>query len=246
MVEELTIKKSDLWKYATFALLIIVVIGAIFIFKGHSATGNNTNDTNAAAIDLSTFTSNSLLYPSVGPDNSKNTVVEFADFQCPYCALASGLPNWSSQYVSQYGDLVGVAKNIENAAEQGQLRFVFVPMNFLDRNGAGESTWAGEAAYCAGDQGKYFQMHDAIYAASTGPQEETGKYTKANLEIIAQSIPGLDQAKFKSCLENDTYITAIQASTSAAFSAGIQGTPAFFVNGKSVQPSWAAVQAALK
>ncbi len=239
---KITVKKSDLWKYTTFIIIIAVIIGAVFLFKINGSSSN----TNETAINLNTFTSNSVLYPSIGPDNAKNVVVEFADFQCPYCAIASGLPNWTSQYQSQYGDLVGVAKKVESAAEQGQLKFVFVPMNFVDRGTDGESTWAAEAAYCAGDQGKYFQMHDAIYAASTGPQEDTGKYTKAKLEIIAQNVTGLNQTQFKSCLESDTYLSAITSSNNEALNAGIKSTPAFFVNGKQVNPSWSAVQAALK
>lgn len=250
MSEDITIKKSDLWKYATFVLIAVVVIGAIFLFTGHgasSSTGNATN--NSTSVDVSAFTSNSALFPSIGPSNAKNTVIEFADFQCPYCALASGLPNWTSQYTSQYGDLIGVAKNVETAAENGQLRFIFVPMNFLDNPSSqygNESTYASEAAYCAGDQGKYFQMHDAIYAASTSPSEDTGKYTKANLKIIASGISGLDMSKFDNCLDSDTYLSAASQSTAAAFSAGVQGTPTFYVNGKSVTPSWSAIQAALQ
>lgn len=250
MSNEITIKKSDLWKYATFVLLVVVVVALIFLFKGHSSNGS-VNDNGTGAVNLNAFLSNSVLYPSIGPSDAKNVVVEFSDYQCPYCALASGLPSWSAQYKSQYGDLVGVAGQAENAAEQGQLKFIFVPMNFLDRDSSrnpivGESTWAGEAAYCAGDQGKYFEMHDAIYAASTGPQEETGKYTKDNLKTIAAGISGLDTSKFNDCLDSDTYLSAIKASNAAAFSAGVTGTPAFFVNGQQVNPSWAAVQAALK
>ena len=253
-----TISKLTLWKSA---VVILVVLLAASIFTGgfgtktSAGTGAATTQQNAgttqqqAVTDLSIFTNNSSLYPSIGPDNAKNTVVEFADFQCPYCALASGLPSWtqSSQY-SQYSSLIGTAKSAETAGENGQIKFVFVTMNFLDNPSSPfgtESTYAAEAAFCANDQGKFWQMHDAIYAASTGPTEDDGKYTKANLTKIAQGISGLDMNKFTNCLNSDADLSKVQQSAQAASSV-VQGTPTFFVNGQQVTPSWAAIQAAFK
>ena len=242
-----TIKKSTLWAVGAFALLVLLVVsiftGGFGIMKstGNAAnTGTNTN-TGTANIDPSVFLSNSGLYPSLGPSNAKVTVIEVADFQCPYCALASGLPSWASQYASQYGDLIGAAGNVEQLAQQGKVQFIFVPWSFLGQ----ESIYAAEAAYCAGDQGKYFDMHDAIYQASDGPSEDTGKYSKANLTIIAKSISGLDQTKFNSCLQSDADLAKVQQIASDVQKSGVTGTPMFFVNGKQVQASWAAIQAVI-
>ena len=252
----LTIKASSVWKVSCAILAILLVASILtggFGIKG-ATTGSavqNTQETGTTqqqAVDLSVFESNSDIFPSAGPDNAKNVVVEFADFQCPYCALASGLPSWASQYATQYGSLIGVAKSAEQAAEDGQIKFIFVTMSFLDNPQSQygtESTYAAEAGFCANDQGKFWEMHDAIYAASDGPSESTGKYTKANLEKIAQGISGLDQAKFKECLENDTDLSKVQQSQKAA-SQVVQGTPSFFVNGQQVNPSWSAIQAALQ
>ncbi len=251
----ITLKKDSLWKGAV-VILAIVLIASIFTagFGIVKPSGAVTQNTGAAqqqgntSADLSVFTSNPDVYPSLGPDNAKNTVVEFADFQCPYCALASGLPSWASQYASQYGGLVGAAGSAEQAAQQGQIKFVFVTMNFLDNpsstNGT-ESTYAAEAGFCANDQGKFWQMHDAIYKASTGPTEDDGKYTKANLIKIAQGISGLDMTKFTNCLNSDADLSKVKEAASAA-SAIVQGTPTFYVNGQQVSPSWAAMQAAFK
>ena len=263
MSEEKTIsfKSSSLWKFGTVILAILLIASILtggFGIKAPAGTGSavqNTGNTAAtgatqqpAVVDLSVFASNSDIYPSTGPDNAKNTVIEFADFQCPYCALASGLPNWTSQFASQYSSLIGAAKSAESAAESGQIKFVFVTMNFLDNPQSQygtESTYAAEAGFCANDQGKFWDMHDAIYKASTGPTEDDGKYTKANLEKIAQTIPGLDQAKFKTCLESDADLSKVQKSAQAA-SQVVQGTPTFFVNGQQVSPSWTAMQAAFQ
>ena len=258
----LTIKTTSLWKYGFVIVLILLVVSIFTRGFGIGGTGNVANNQQAAAnatqqttgttqltaSQEAAFTTDPGLFPSVGPDNAKNTVIEFADFQCPYCALASGLPNWTSQYASQYGSLIGAAKNAESAGQSGQVKFIFVTMNFLDNptstNGT-ESTYAAEAAFCANDQGYFWQMHDAIYKASDGPSEDTGKYTKSNLEKLAQSITGLDQTKFKTCLESDTDLSKVQQAASAA-SAVVQGTPTFFVNGQQVTPSWTAIQAAFQ
>ena len=65
------------------------------------------------------------------------------------------------------------------------------------------------ADMCALDQGKFWQMHDAIYSASDAPAEDTGKYTKANLTIIAQGISGMDMTKFNNCLNTDADLARV-------------------------------------
>lgn len=248
-----TMKKSTLWVAGAFVLLVLLVISVFTsgfgIMKptGNAAANNNANANTGATggtptIDTSVF-SDSNLFPTLGSSNAKVSVIEFADFQCPYCSLASGLPSWASTYASQYGDLIGAAGNAEKLAQQGKVRFTFVPMSFLGQ----ESIYAAEAAYCAGDQGKYFEMHDAIYTASDGPTEDTGKYTKANLTIIAQHISGLDMTKFNSCLNSDTDLAKVQQVTTDVQKGvtNFPGTPLFFVNGQYVASSWTAIQAAI-
>jgi len=250
----ITIKKDALWKGAAFVLMVALVIsmftGGFGIGKGsvtgNAATGNAAAGTGSSAVDVSAFTSDSSLFPSLGPSNAKYTVIEFADFQCPYCALAAGLSNESKQYASQV-PYYGIATQLEQLANQGKIRFIFVAMNFLDSTNRGgttqESTWAAEAAFCANDQGKFWQMHDAIYAAND-MSEDDGKYTKANLEKIAATISGLDTAKFNSCLENDTFLSKVQQSEQAA-STVVSGTPEFVVNGQQVQASTSAIMSAI-
>ena len=123
-----SIKKSTLWVIGVFVLLALLVAsvltGGFGIMKSNNTgTGNaaaNTGNTAAATtINPSAF-SDATLFPTLGPDNAQYKVIELADFQCPYCALASGLPAWSAQYASQYGDLIGSAGNIEQLAQQGR------------------------------------------------------------------------------------------------------------------------------
>ncbi len=239
----ITLKKNDLWRYSTFLLLLVVLVGAFFVFRGSSGAANVTNtgsNQQQGVVDLSVFSSNPDLYPSLGPSDAKNVVIEFSDFQCPFCAMASGLPSWVSQAQAQYGDLINSAKNVEALASQGKLRFIYVPMSFL----GAESGYAAEAGYCANEQGKFWEMHDAIFTAQT-QGENTGKYNKDKLEVLAQTISGLDQSKFKTCLESGKYTSAVQTAAGQASTAA-SATPTFYVNGKQVSASWNAIQSALQ
>ncbi|MEK6828707.1 MAG: thioredoxin domain-containing protein, partial [Nanoarchaeota archaeon] len=170
------------------------LIGQLSEINGGSSAGG----TSSGPADLATFTSNPSLYPSLGPDDVTNVVVEFSDFQCPFCAMASGLPSWvsGSQYQSQYGDLIGSAQKVQKMAKEGKLKFVYVSMSFLGE----ESVYAAEAGLCANEQGKFWEMHDAIFTAHDS-KENNGKYSKDKLKIIAAKISGLDKTKFNSCLD---------------------------------------------
>lgn len=257
----ITIKTSDLWKYSTFVLIAILIVGAAFVILGRGSNGSGgAAGAGAAGAGqaagqgttgpslLAAIKNNPDVFPALGPKNAKVTVTEFFDFQCPYCGLASGLVPWGGPYAnsSQYGQLYGSSQMAENLAKQGKIRFVGGVMSFLDsRTNASskESTWAAEAAYCAGNQGKFWQMHDALFAAQT-QGEDTGKFDKPKLEILAQNVTGLDQAKFKTCLENDETLSTVQKSEQVA-SQFAQSTPSFFVNDKQVSASKSAISAAI-
>ncbi len=232
-----SVKKDALWKYSTFILAGILIIGAVIFFNNGSTTGATVN---TGDVDLSEFLNNPDLYPSIGPANAKNVVIEFSDFQCPYCALASGIPSWTAQYQTQYGDLIGVAQKVENLAAQGELRFIYVSMSFLGQ----ESVHAAQAGLCANEQGKFWEMHDAIFRASTGPSENDGKYSKTNLKTLAQGISGLDQNEFADCLDNDKTLSDVQTVASQA-SKVASGTPTFYINGQKVPASWTEISSAL-
>lgn len=251
------LKKDTVYQFAIGILVVLLVVSivtggfgmkssgaAVAANTGAAANANAQAGANAATTaDVSAITGNSNLFPSIGPDSAKNVVIELADFQCPYCALASGLPNWTSQYSSQYGALIGSAGSAEQAAAQGQIKFIFVPLSFLGQ----ESVNAAQAAYCAENQGKFWQLHDAIYKASGGPQEDTGKYSVPNLEKIAAGVSGIDTSKFNSCLENNDTLSQVNQAMAAVQNAGFQiSTPQFWVNGQQVSPSWSAIQAAFQ
>jgi len=239
----ITIKKDDLWKYSTMILAVVVIVGGLLMFSGgDSSTGGAVANAGGATVaDLEPFLLNPQIYPSLGPEDSKNVVIEFSDFQCPFCAMAEGSAEWVAQYQSQYGSLIGVAGTVQEMAANGELKFIYVPWSFLGQ----ESVYAAEAALCANEQDKFWEMHDAIFEAHDG-EENNGKYNKDKLQVLAAGISGINKAEFNSCLENDDYLSALQQISSDVQGAGVTGTPTFFVNGQKVSASTSAILSALK
>jgi len=151
-------------------------------------------------------------FPIKGDKNAKVTIIEFADFQCPFCE------KWFSDTGTQI---------IKNYVDTGKAKFAYRDYAFLGQ----ESTWAAEAAECANDQGKFWEMHDYLF--SHQGSENSGTFSKANLEKFAADL-GLNTDQFNSCLESDKYAKAVAADLADGQKVGVSGTPATFVDGKIV------------
>lgn len=147
--------------------------------------------------------------PVLGDAKAPVTVVEFGDFQCPFCRqyFENNQPSLVSNYVNT-----------------GKIKFVWEDYTFLGQ----ESFWAAEAARCANDQGKFWDYHNYLYSHQGA--ENSGTFTKPKLEGFAAAL-GLDTASFNNCLNSDKYLSAVQQQTQYGGSVGVQGTPATFVNG---------------
>jgi protein-disulfide isomerase len=140
-----------------------------------------------------------------GPANAKVEIVQFSDFQCPYCAKAADVVH---QIKAKYGDRV---------------KFVFrqFPLTMHPR-----ARDAAEAALAAGSQGKFWEFHDLLFKN----QQQLGR---ANLEEHAKAA-GLDVAAFKKALDEHKYGPAIDADLKLGADVKVQGTPSMFVNGARV------------
>jgi protein-disulfide isomerase len=143
--------------------------------------------------------------PSKGPANAPITIVEFSDFECPFCSRV--VPTLE-EVQEKYGDKV---------------RLVFRQYPLPIHPSAPK---AAEAALCAADQGKFWEMHDIMFAQ----QKELGV---EQLKAKASQI-GLDTEKFNQCLDSGAQAAAVQADMEAGARAGVNGTPAMFINGISV------------
>jgi protein-disulfide isomerase len=141
--------------------------------------------------------------PVRGSAKAPVTILEFSDFQCPFCVRARPTV---ARVRESYGDKV---------------RWVFrhFPLSFHPY-----AEKAGEAAACAGDQGRFWEMHDALWAHNT-------RLELADLKGYASAM-GLDAAAFGQCLDSGRHAGLVGRDTEAGASYGVSGTPAFFVNGR--------------
>jgi predicted DsbA family dithiol-disulfide isomerase/Skp family chaperone for outer membrane proteins len=143
-------------------------------------------------------------HPSRGPAAAPVTIVEFSDFECPFC----------------YG-LYPTLRMIEkNYADQVRIVYRQFPLNNIHPR----AQKAAEASLCAHDQGRFWEMHDSLF----GFQEQLGV---AALKQRAEELK-LDTAAFNTCLDSGEKIDAIKADMADAAKAGVTGTPTFFVNGR--------------
>ena len=147
-----------------------------------------------------------------GDPNAPVTIIEFADFQCPYCGrfFVQTKPQIDEAYI-----------------QSGKVRLGYWNFAFL----GDESTWAAEAAECAADQDKFWEYHDILYGSQSG--ENQGAFNKDNLKKFAEEL-GLDTQTFNECLDSGKYTSLIQDDTSASSALGVNSTPTFLVNGQAV------------
>lgn len=143
--------------------------------------------------------------PVKGNSGAKVTIVEFSDFECPFCGRAQQ-----------------TLKQIEEAYKD-QVRFVFKQFPLPFHTNAPN---AALASLCAQDQGKFWEYHDKLFANQTAlsPQD---------LKKYAQEL-GLNAGEFSACLENKKYQAQVDQDMKDGQTAGVGGTPAFFINGRLV------------
>ena len=158
-------------------------------------------------------------HPRRGPAQAPVTIVEFSDFQCPYCRQAE---TTLREVRRRYGD---------------QVRLVYMDFPLKSHAGAMD---AALAARCAGEQGHFWEYHDALL----GDQSQLSIIPLTNL---AGQL-GLDTASFSSCMSERRYEDAVRADMAAGANAGASGTPSFLVNGRLVRgaPSYAELSAMIE
>lgn len=145
----------------------------------------------------------------LGNANAPVEVVEFSDFQCPFCERFQQqiYPRLKSEYI-----------------DTGLISFVYQDYAFLGT----ESVRAAIAAKCAKEQGKFWEYHDYLFAKQSGENE--GAFTDLKLRSFATALK-LNQSSFNTCLQQSKYETSVKAETAAGQGLGITGTPTVLVNG---------------
>jgi len=143
--------------------------------------------------------------PSKGSANAPIEMIEFSDFQCPFCLRANPTVQ---QVLNTYGD---------------RIHFVYRHYPLPNHPNARP---AAEAASCAGEQGKFWPYHDRLFA-------NPSKLSDADLKQHAAEL-GLDAPKFNTCVDSHKEKAQVDADLRAGEDAGVDGTPAFFINGRMI------------
>ncbi len=142
--------------------------------------------------------------PSLGREDAPVTMVEFSDYQCPFCKrhFLTVLPIIKKEYI-----------------DTGKIRYVF--RDFPIASLHPQAKKGHEAAYCAGEQNKYWEMHDTLF-------ENSKDFSVPALKRYAQGI-GLDGDRFNTCLQSRKYASRIEKEIAEGTKAGVRGTPSFFI-----------------
>lgn len=203
---------------STFSLVAFFVLA----FSGQGidlAKENVNNNVNAAAnVNQPTVatpepTSAAPVSPVTSDDhvkgsaNAKVTLIEYSDFECPYC----------------FNHKETIDKIIQNYGDKVRVVFRHYPLSFH-----ANAKKAAEASECAAEQGKFWEMHDKIFAANEAGTMGVDKWKEEAKNL------GLNTKKFNDCLDSGKYASEIVAEEEAGLASGVEGTPATFVNGELV------------
>jgi protein-disulfide isomerase len=145
-------------------------------------------------------------FHTLGPDDAPITLIEFSDYECPFCR------RWQQEV---YQPLL--------AAYPGKIKLVYrnLPLTSIHP----DAFPAAEAAMCAGDQNAYWQYHDKLFSSETLGTDVYKQY--------AQDL-GLDMTAFDDCITSHKFQQAIQEDSDFAVNLGVRSTPTFFVNGLAI------------
>lgn len=142
--------------------------------------------------------------PALGQTEAPITIVEFSDYQCPFCKR-------------HFTNTMGTLKT--NYIDTGKVRYVF--RDFPIESIHPYARKAAEAAHCAGDQGRFWDMHDTMF-------QNQGTLMQDHLKDFARNMK-LDVEAFNACLDEGKYGKRVEADVAAGSAAGVTGTPGFFI-----------------
>jgi len=190
---------------------IIVVVVVVVVSNVVGGGGPGVSPTRAAPGPTHAAPQNGA---TAGQDSAPATLVEYFRFDCSHCAdyALNTAPSIEKDYV-----------------DTGKLRIVFHPLALAS---SGEVLTASEAALCAGEQNRYWEFHDLVFANFS----TVNPYSTENLKQYAKDL-GLDTGAFNSCLDSDKYKDQIINDTNADVAAGVNSTPTFFLGTTSVMNS---------
>ena len=218
----LTIKKESLWKYSTFILVAVLIVGAFVFFTNNDSTGTGNvvagNNGQKVSIEVGDA-------PVIGSESAPVTIVEFSDFSCPFCAAVSGDNKELADYMkSRSPDWEPAVSNImKDYVETGKVRFA---AKYSMGHSGGHP--AQLVSWCLNEQSLYWKFYPLAFAN----QNDVENLDK--MKALAKGI-GADMTKLQTCLDSGKYDDRFDKEQAEGQKAGVQGTPAFFVNGQLIE-----------
>lgn len=213
--ESITISVVTLWQLATLVFVVLFVISLLtggfggVLSEGSgklnffpTAKGPNKAGNSAGIAELNLEGAH-----AIGNEDATVTIVEWSDFQCPFCG----------KFYSETE-----IKLRANYVDTGKVLFIYkhFPLEAIHPM----ATPAAVASECASEQGKFWAYHDKVF-------ENYRSISVANLKTWAGSL-GLDQKQFDECLDSNKYLDKVKADMAQGQAAGVRGTPGFTINGK--------------
>ena len=205
--DHINIDKDTFWRYVKIIVVIAVLVLGYNYYMDNKGASDVVNEPagnvppEVAKVEVS-IDDDAIK----GDKNAPVTIVEFSDYECPFCV------RFYSQTLNQID---------EQYIKTGKVRLVYRDYPLSIHANAPK---AGEAAECAGEQDKYYEMHDLLFENGVSGGVDSYKTFAGQI--------GLDQAKFDECLDSGAMASEVQKDFADGSAYGVQGTPAFFVNGK--------------
>ncbi len=206
--------KKDYFLPASILIAALVIAGAIVYRVGSQSapTGQQENLDFTGADPLALTNEDVVL----GNMDAPVTIIEYSDFQCPFCGLF-------------FVKIVSSLK--EDYIATGKAKFVYRHFAFL----GSESSAAAEASECAKDQGKFWRFHDFLFNNEIKDNRENNGNLNRSLFMSIASDLDLDQNTFASCLDGKKYAQKVKNDLLSGQKAGARATPTTFVNGQKIE-----------
>jgi len=197
-------KKINFWRYPVFILLTVLIMGG-FVFLSDNEGINDREDVNLIDDD-----------PLLGDKNAPVTIIEFSDYQCPFCRKF---------WTESFNELK------EEYIDSGKVKFVYRDFPLDGHPSAEISAIAANCVREIGGDSAYFKMHDKIFSEQNKLDREIVAGVGFNTDDL-QRWAGELSYNIKDCLDSGKYISEVQKDFNDGMSFGVDGTPTFYINGK--------------
>ncbi|MGW4242235.1 DsbA family protein [Nocardia sp. NPDC004722] len=200
---------------AAVCLLVIAAVQMLGDDKKSDKSAGSTTEVNPAYAQLAKMARRDAHDPlALGRADAPVVMVEYSDFQCPYCKVMA--TKMEPQLIAEYVD-------------KGVMRIEWRSMAIFGP----ESEDAARAAWAAGQQGKFWEYHKALFEHAPA-KKNTGAFTRDKLAELATTAGVPDLEKFHADLDSPAATAAVQADVNEGINIGVNSTPAFLINGRPI------------